>query len=40
VTVPPAKQCTLPDCEREAVYLERRGALCQTYREGLDRDRE
>jgi len=31
MTVPPARQCTLPGCEREAVDPENPGALCRSH---------
>lgn len=33
--VPPARQCTLPSCEREAVEAKRSGKLCAHHREQL-----
>lgn len=36
VTVPPARQCTLPDCEREAVNPQHPGARCRPHRDAAD----
>jgi hypothetical protein len=36
VTVPPARQCTLPDCEREAVNPSNPGALCDSHLDDLE----
>jgi hypothetical protein len=36
VTVPPARQCTLPDCESEATTPSNPGALCESHLDGLE----
>jgi hypothetical protein len=37
--VPPARQCTLPTCTREAVDTDRDGQLCRRHLEALDEDK-
>jgi len=36
MTVPPARQCTLPGCEREAVDPENPGALCRFHLDSVE----